>query len=51
MHNLTKVHRLKSEQGLISDYPHFYEMRQEGKGTTIMYGIRNTENGEFIISS
>jgi hypothetical protein len=29
-HNLTKVVRMKSEQGLLSDYPHFYELRLEG---------------------
>ena len=51
MHNLTKVHREKSEQGLISDYPHYYEMNFEGKAQTLLYGKRSTENGEFLISS
>jgi len=26
MHNLTKVLRTKSEQGVFSDYPHFYKL-------------------------
>ncbi len=51
MHNLTKVNRIKSEEGLISDYPHFYEMKFEGKTEVTLFGIRNSENGEFIISS
>lgn len=51
MHNLTKVHRSKSEQGLLSDYPHFYKMQLEGKDVDRLFGTRITENGEFIISS
>jgi hypothetical protein len=31
MHNLTKVLRSRSEQGVFSDYPHFYRLVQEGK--------------------
>ena len=31
MHNLTKVVRTRSEQGVFSDYPHFYKLVQEGK--------------------
>ena len=67
-HNLTKVMRTRSEQGILSDYPHFYAMIQEGKeicdkpvemedGTIKeayhgqLFGVRHTENGEFIISS
>lgn len=51
MHNLTKVHRIKSEQGLLSDYPHYYQLKLEGKDDVRLYGVRNSENGEFIISS
>ena len=51
MHNLTKVERVKSEQGILSDYPHFFHLKVEGKDDTKLYGIRNRENGEFIISS
>ena len=31
MHNLTKVIRTRSEQGVFSDYPHYYKLVQEGK--------------------
>lgn len=31
MHNLTKVLRNRSEQGVFSDYPHTYRIVQEGK--------------------
>jgi len=51
MHNLTKVHRIKSEHGLLSDYPHFYHLKLEGKEEVRLYAVRNSENGEFIISS
>ena len=30
-HNLTKVIRTRSEQGVFSDYPHKYKLVQEGK--------------------
>lgn len=50
MHNLTKVDRQKSEQGIISDYPHFYRLKPEGKQEVKLFGTRNSENGEFIIS-
>ena len=30
MHNLMNVLRKKSEMGVFSDYPHFYELRGEG---------------------
>lgn len=50
MHNLTKVNRIKSEEGLLSDYPHFYELRLEGKDEVKLNAVRNSENGEFIIS-
>jgi hypothetical protein len=30
MHNLTNVKRTKSEMGMFSDYPHFYEFIKEG---------------------
>jgi hypothetical protein len=50
MHNLTKVNRTKSEQGLLSDYPHFYSLKMEGKENISLYGRRASENGEFLIS-
>jgi hypothetical protein len=30
MHNLTNVSRQKSEMGLMSDYPHYYDLKKEG---------------------
>ena len=50
MHNLMNVLRKKSEMGVFSDYPHFYELRGEGKTDSALYGTRATENGDFIIS-
>lgn len=50
MHNLTKVFRDKSDAGLFSDYPHFFKFKLEGKADYRMFGVRNSENGEFIIS-
>ncbi|TNV86260.1 hypothetical protein FGO68_gene8617 [Halteria grandinella] len=51
MHNLTKVNRIKSEDRLLSDYPHFYSLKMEGREDVRLHGMRNSENGEFIISS
>ena len=31
MHNLTNVIRDRSEMGMFSDYPHFFELKFEGK--------------------
>lgn len=31
VHNLTKILRKRSEQGVFSDYPHFYRLVHEGK--------------------
>lgn len=50
MHNLNKVFREKSEAGLFSDYPHYYKFKTEGKQDNKMQAIRNSENGDFIIS-
>ena len=44
--------RTRSDQGVFSDYPHFYKMAQEGKESTPdLFAERQTENGEFVISS
>jgi len=51
MHNLTKVERTKSSEGLLSDYPHYYKLKLEGKSDIRLHAIRSTENGEFLISS
>lgn len=50
MHNLTKVNRTKSEEGLLSDYPHFYSLKMEGKEIVTLHAVRKSENGEFQIS-
>lgn len=51
VHNLTNVMRNKSEMGIFSDYPHFYKLRVEGKNTELLYAMRASENGDFVISS
>lgn len=51
MHNLTKVEREKSESGIFSDYPHFFKLRVEGKNDVAIYGTRNSENGDFLLST
>ena len=50
MHNLTNVKRTKSEMGVFSDYPHYFDITREGSDTPMIFGIRSTENGEFVIS-
>ncbi len=51
MHNLNKVAREKGEQGLFSDYPHFYKFKSENKNEFKMGAVRKSENGDFLISS
>ena len=48
---MTNVLRARSEMGVFSDYPHFYELKAEGQGLSTMFSTRQTENGDFIISS
>ena len=50
MHNLNQVMREKSEMGVFSDYPHYYELTKEGSKEVLLYAIRESENGEFILS-
>lgn len=50
MHNLTNVIRSRSEMGLMSDYPHFYELKREGKQDSVLFAVRHSENSEFVIS-
>ena len=40
MHNLTNVLRQRSEMGVFSDYPHFYELKPEGQNDSVLYGTR-----------
>lgn len=37
--------------GVFHDYPHFYELKQEGQTESVLFSTRQTENGDFIISS
>lgn len=50
MHNLTNVVRSKSEMGFVSDYPHYYQLKLEGKPKSVMFAVRTSENSEFIVS-
>lgn len=50
MHNLTNVIRTKSEMGVFSDYPHFFELRREGTLKPLLFATRQSENSEFILS-
>ena len=50
MFNLNKVYRTKSAEGLISDYPHFYRMEPEAAQEQKIFGMRNSENGNFVFS-
>ena len=36
--------------GVFSDYPHFYELKAEGQTESHLFGTRQTENGDFIIT-
>ena len=45
------VFRKKSEMGVFSDYPHFYELRGEGQTESVLYGTRPSESGDFILST
>ena len=51
MHNLMNVFRSRSEMGVFSDYPHFYELKAEGQQQSHLFGTRAAENGDFIISN
>jgi len=37
--------------GVFHDYPHFYELTKEGSTDVLVYGVRNTENGDFYLSN
>lgn len=50
-HNLTNVQRTKSEMGIFSDYPHCYALSKEGSTEAVLYAMRASESGDFVISS
>jgi hypothetical protein len=48
--NMGRVLRRKSDENLLNDYPHYYQLVLENEPSIIMYAIRPSENGNFIIS-
>ena len=36
--------------GLFSDYPHYYRIEKEGKKEPYLFALRESENGNFILS-
>lgn len=46
-----KVEREKSIQGVLSDYPHFYEIHSEDTSHPNLFATRESGNGKFIISN
>ena len=48
--NMGKVLRKKSDQNLVDDYPHYYQLLLENDPSIMMYAIRPSENANFIIS-
>ncbi|CAI2374044.1 unnamed protein product [Moneuplotes crassus] len=46
-----KVDRKKSIQGVLSDYPHYYEIHCEDPTHQSLYAMRGSVNGKFIISN
>ena len=45
-----KVYKNKSEEGMMSDYPHLYKITWEDPNHPVIHGIRKSENSEFILS-
>ena len=41
---------MKSEDNLVNDYPHYYQMVLENDPELMLYAVRLTENGNFIFS-
>lgn len=48
--NMGKVLRRKSDDNLVDDYPHYYQLVLENDPSIVLYAIRPSENGNFIIS-
>lgn len=49
--NIGKVFRRKNNDGLLSDYPHYYELTVENDADIRLYALREAENSNFIIST
>ena len=45
-----KVTRTKSEEGVISDYPHFYKIYSDDTSHPLLFAWRNNVNGRFRLS-
>jgi hypothetical protein len=48
--NMGKVIRRKSDDNMVDDYPHYYQLILENDPSIMLYAIRPSENGNFIIS-
>ena len=48
--NIGKIIRRKSDEKLIKDYPHYYQMKIENDPQLSFYAIRPGENSSFILS-
>jgi dTDP-4-dehydrorhamnose 3,5-epimerase-like enzyme len=48
--NIGKIIRRKSDEKMIYDYPHYYQMKIENDPELPFYAIRPGENSSFILS-
>ena len=48
--NMGKVLRRKSNDNLVDDYPHYYQLLLENDPSLLLYAIRHSENGSFILT-
>jgi hypothetical protein len=48
--NMGRVLRRKSDENLLNDYPHYYQLILENDPSMVIYAIRPSENGNFILS-
>ena len=49
--NVGKITRIKSDENLLDDYPHYYQMQLENDVNINIYAMRESENAKFIFSS
>ncbi len=48
--NTGKIKRWKTDENIINDYPHYYQMSLDNDPDTIIFAIRESENSNFILS-
>ncbi len=48
--NLGRIVRKRSEENIMDDYPHYFQMVLENDPNIILFAKRPSENGNFIIS-